>query len=375
MPDMTTPPQPSYTMLAGVGGIGTGVFFQLEGDHTLGRNESRLGHMLDARDYCKLHIIAHYVAVMTGAAAGAAPFGVVPVGKVGNDPPGQALRAQMAEAGMDVRFVDVVDEAPTMMSVCLQYPDASGCNVTTSRSATSQLTADDVERVGPLLAECGRRAIVLAAPEAPLSPRHRLLQLGGVGGALRVAGFASAEIPEAQRRGMLAMVDLLAINEDEAAAIANSPPAAWPAHQFLDELSRQLMRENDRMQIVVSFGKHGAAAWSRGAWEHRNAMNVDVAATGGAGDALLAGILVGMVRGLPLIEPDRQRRAMTNRPLGDALDVGVLLAGLAVTSPHTIHPAASPEALFDLAAGQGITMTPKVASVLGRGCSSGADGL
>lgn len=51
----------SYQAMIGTGGIGSGVFFALDGDHTLGREESRSGRFLDKRDYCKLHIISHYV--------------------------------------------------------------------------------------------------------------------------------------------------------------------------------------------------------------------------------------------------------------------------------------------------------------------------
>jgi hypothetical protein len=46
-----------FHTLIGTGGIGTGSFFQLRGDHTLGREESRGGRFLDRRDYCKLHIV------------------------------------------------------------------------------------------------------------------------------------------------------------------------------------------------------------------------------------------------------------------------------------------------------------------------------
>jgi len=56
-----------FRQLVGVGGIGTGLFFELEGNHTLGRNESRPARFLSIRDYCKLHIISHYVAVLLGA--------------------------------------------------------------------------------------------------------------------------------------------------------------------------------------------------------------------------------------------------------------------------------------------------------------------
>jgi hypothetical protein len=51
----------NFRCLIGTGGVGSGSFFELEGNHTLGREESRAGRFLDRQDYCKLHIITHYV--------------------------------------------------------------------------------------------------------------------------------------------------------------------------------------------------------------------------------------------------------------------------------------------------------------------------
>ena len=55
-----------FKAMIGVGGIGSGRFFKLNGNHTLGREESRSGQFLDTQDYCKLHIISHYVKVLLG---------------------------------------------------------------------------------------------------------------------------------------------------------------------------------------------------------------------------------------------------------------------------------------------------------------------
>ena len=115
-----------------MGGIGSGIVFALEGGHDLGRNESRPGRLLDVRDYCKLHIVAHYPSVLLGARPEGAPFHVLPIGKVGDDEAGRRLRAEMTAAGMDLRFVDTVTGPPTLFSVCFLYPDGSGGNVTTS---------------------------------------------------------------------------------------------------------------------------------------------------------------------------------------------------------------------------------------------------
>ncbi|MFI5185052.1 MAG: carbohydrate kinase family protein, partial [Vicinamibacteria bacterium] len=190
-----------YRRLVGVGGIGAGLFFALEGNHDLGRNESRPAKLLDVRDYCKLHIVAHYPATLLRATASGEPFHVLPVGKVGEDETGVRLRREMAATGMDMRFVETVPGAPTLQSVCFQYPDGSGGNVTTTDSAASRLGAADVDRAVPFLA---RGTIALAAPEVPLPARQRLLQAGGQSGSLRVAAIASAEAKEAMALGLFA---------------------------------------------------------------------------------------------------------------------------------------------------------------------------
>ncbi|NIN09662.1 MAG: hypothetical protein GTO76_13735, partial [Planctomycetales bacterium] len=68
--------EPRYQAMIGVGGIGSGSFFALRGNHTLGREESRGGRFLDRRDYCKLHIISHYVKTLLGP-----EFSTIPIGQ------------------------------------------------------------------------------------------------------------------------------------------------------------------------------------------------------------------------------------------------------------------------------------------------------
>ena len=55
-----------YDVVVGTGGIGSGIFLALEGNRTLGREESRPAELLDQRDYCKLHIVCHYVQRLLG---------------------------------------------------------------------------------------------------------------------------------------------------------------------------------------------------------------------------------------------------------------------------------------------------------------------
>lgn len=335
------PADPPYRMLAGVGGIGTGMFFALEGRHALGRNESRPGRLIDMRDYCKLHIIAHYVAVLLGAKPSGGPFHVLPVGKVGDDEAGRRLTHEMQDAGMDTRFVRVARGRPTLLSVCFQYPDGSGGNITTTDAAASALSAADVRRAVPLMKRHSGKLIALAAPEVSLRVRRDFLAAATRLGALRAAAFASAEIRAASRMGIFRLCDLVSINEDEAAMLAGVSFNPARPQPLLDKCAAALTRLNPAMRIVVSAGARGAYGFENGRWRHRPAIKVKVRSTAGAGDALLSGVLTGLAAGWPLIGA-----CPAARPFADALDLGVTLASFKCTSPHTIHPGADLAALL-----------------------------
>jgi hypothetical protein len=162
-----------YEALIGTGGIGTGTFFLLEGDHTLGREESRGGRFLDRRDYCKLHIVCHYVLALLGTR-----LRVLPIGRLGQDEAGRELRREMEEAGLELSYVRELADRPTLSSFCFLYPDGTGGNLTTADSACAAVDRAAVEEAAPDFAFWRGRGIALAEPEVPLEPRMRLLELG-----------------------------------------------------------------------------------------------------------------------------------------------------------------------------------------------------
>ena len=103
-----------FDALIGTGGIGTGHFFALSGNQTLGREESRSGRFLENRDYAKLHIIAHYMQTLMGPS-----FKTYPIGALGVDDASRYLCEEMNAAGLDLSNVVKFDDAPTMDCICL----------------------------------------------------------------------------------------------------------------------------------------------------------------------------------------------------------------------------------------------------------------
>ena len=324
-----------YEALIGTGGIGSGNFFRLDGDHTLGREESRSGRFLDRRDYCKLHIACHYVKDLLGDR-----IAVLPIGRLGDDEAGRELRHEMEEVGLDLRHVNTLPNRPTLFSFCFLYPDGTGGNLTTANSACASVEPTSVEAAAPDFAAWRGRGIALAEPEVPLEARLRLLELGGEHDFLRAASFTLGEMPAVRERGLLQRVDLLGVNLEEALAAAGLPPAgreaADPAAQAAAAISA-LSRQHPALQLSVTAGVHGSWCWDGSAISHAPALPVRVETTGGAGDAHFAGILAGLAAGLPL--PSAQQ-------------LGTLVAAASVTSPHTIHKGITREMLRELAAGR-----------------------
>jgi sugar/nucleoside kinase (ribokinase family) len=324
----------------GVGGVGRGTVYALDGTHDLGRNESRPARLLDVRDYCKLHIIAHYPSLLLGAPA---QFQVVPIAKVGHDEAGRGLAEEMRQAGMDCRFVETVAGLPTLQSVCFQYPDGSGGNLTASNSAAAALRESDVERAADLI---DRRTIALAAPEVPLPVRGRLLRLATERGAFRVASFTSVEVVAARSSGLLQRCDLLALNEDEASALTGLRFDAREPAPMLSACAAVVEAERSRARLLLTVGTEGAFGFDGERWTHRPALPVSAVGTAGAGDALLAGVLTALAVGASF---------------ASALAFGVLLAAYKVTSPHTIHPDAHLDALLAFAAAHEISLDQDLA--------------
>jgi len=178
-----------YQAMIGTGGIGSGVFFALDGDHTLGREESRSGRFLDKRDYCKLHIISHYVKVLLGP-----DFQTILVGKVGDDEVGRRLLAEMQDTHLDLRYVSAAPGEQTLFSTCFVYPDGSGGNLTTADSASARVDKAYIAEASSAFRHYQNRGIALAAPEVPLNARQKLLELGRQYGFFSAASLNSAEI-------------------------------------------------------------------------------------------------------------------------------------------------------------------------------------
>jgi ribokinase len=335
--------------LVGTGGIGHGSFFLVDGNETLGREESRAGRFLDRRDYCKLHIICHYVKVLLSEG-----FNVIPVGRVGQDSDGERLRAEMDEVGLDTRLVEIAEAVPTLFSFCYLYPDGSGGNLTTRDAASGTVDARAVRAAEPLMESLGNAGIALAVPEVPLAARRTLLEQAVRHGLFTAASFSRVEMEEVRASGVLALVELCALNLEEAAAaagIAQDRVLRGAPLEIAQRSVESLSRAFPRLCLSITAGKTGSWSWDGHELAFDAAVAVKVEGTSGAGDAHFAGVLAGL---------------SANLSLSEAQQVGTIVAGASVTSPHTIHPELT-SALLRSTCGLRVRTSERVLSLLDTG--------
>lgn len=283
-------------VLIGTGGLGTGIFFALEGDETVGREESRGGYLLDSRDYGKLHIVCHYVSALLSD-----DFLVVPIGRVGHDPAGQSVRQDLRDVGAETSRVSTDRDRPTMFSVCFAYPSGEGGNLTSLNSASSAVSSADIQAAEPLFQRFRGRGIALAVPEVPMAARAALLSQASADGFLRIGSFVTAELRSDAVHDLLGLLDVLAINRDEAAALAGCDPAASPG-SVVEAAAELVSSRYPGLSLVVTVGPDGSWVWDGGELTSDPGIATRSRNAAGAGDAHLGGVIAGLAAGIALAE-------------------------------------------------------------------------
>jgi sugar/nucleoside kinase (ribokinase family) len=301
----------------------------LNGNQTLGREESRGGKFVDARDYCKLHIIAHNYKMLMGP-----EFPVFPIGKIGDDDVGRVLFDEMEQAGLEMPFVQYSKGDRTLFGFCFLYPDGTGGNLTTDESASTKVGPSFIETARPVFKRYAGNFISLAAPEVPLAARKRLLELSEEYGGFSAASFTSNEMATAEEMNLFGLVSLLAMNKDEAAAFLKADTGHSAPRSVAEKVVEKISNMKLATWVSITFGKEGSWSWDGAGLSFVAAFPVETVSTAGAGDAHLAGIMAGLSVGMAL----KQAQVLGN-----------LAAAFSVTSPHTIHPNLNRKNLKDFA--------------------------
>lgn len=211
------------------------------------------------------------------------------VTQVGDDPGGRALRAACADLGIDVQGVLCSPIHPTSEYVAVV--DGRG-ELVIGVAATAAIDALPVAMLGAAFDDDARTAWTFADCTLPVAVLAALLEDRRAGGPpLAVDAVSTARVARlpADLRG----IDLLFLNVDEAQALLGTAEVDAGA-------AGRRLRERGAGAVVLTRGAQGIVVTdAEGSAEIAVPAAVPVDVTG-AGDALVAGTLFGLLEGAPL---------------------------------------------------------------------------
>ncbi len=184
------------------------------------------------------------------AAAKLAPNGTVVrmLGRVGSDSFGQALKANLAGVGVDIRGVLETDSEATGIA-CIQVDDAGQNSITVAPGANGVLSPADID--SERWALDGARSVLLQL-EVPIETVAEGLREAHRVGAICILDPAPARALPAE---ILQLVDIATPNENEACILAGLRPSRVNATDAVGLGNR--IRELGARAVVVKLGDQG----------------------------------------------------------------------------------------------------------------------
>ncbi|HEY0276469.1 MAG TPA: carbohydrate kinase [Paenirhodobacter sp.] len=234
---------------------------------------------------------------------------------VGDDQTGQHLLSHLRERGVDVSRVILTNESATAEYGALLSPEGELALGIADMGIFDLLTPAALARVWSHVAGA---AWVFADTNLPEDTLHSLIRRQGGGRyQLTVDGVSTHKVRRLPED--LSGIDLLFLNADEAAAVLDVPVPQTPG-DLLTAAQGIVARGAKRAQ--VSMGPEGIAIAGDG---HEMIIPAVAATTidiTGAGDAMVAGTLYGLVQG---------------QSFSQAARIGSLLGALTVETPGTVR--------------------------------------
>jgi len=207
------------------------------------------------------------------------------LGRIGEDGFGRTLKASLAQEGVDVTWVQ---ETPGPSGAAFILVDPTGQNqIAVAPGANARLAPGDLPETAFREAE-----VLLLQLEIPLETVAQAVALGRKAGSRILLNAAPAQkLPPAIWQG----VDLLLVNEVEAAQLAESSPPRTPEEAL--DLARRLRELVP--QVVLTLGGQGAV-WSGEEESHLPAFAVRAVDATAAGDAFAGALAVALAEGMSM---------------------------------------------------------------------------
>ena len=311
--------QPAYNKIVGTGGLGVGVIYQMDGNHPIGKSESRKAFLQPYQDFCKIHIILHYVSKLIQDLS--LPVKVFPISGVGDDANGRKILNLLEKVGMELDLVKSLNDRPTLTCICQNYPDGSSSNITEGASACDILNEKLFPEVEKLF---DSKTLFAAAPEVPLEFRQALLQKAKLAGAFTLASYASGEIKNTPNLNF-DNVNILLLNHDETCAMLAVEPEL-SIEELLLKIPQKLKDFISNNHFIFTNGKEGVYYFHKKEINKLTPHAFPSKNTAGAGDAFFSGILFGLLKGCQIFSSQGEC----------AMGWGLLFSRISVESADTI---------------------------------------
>lgn len=308
-----------YNKIVGTGGLGVGVIYQMDGNHPIGKSESRKAYLQPYQDFCKIHIILHYVSKLIQDLA--LPVKVLPISAVGVDANGRKVLKLLEKVGMELDFVKSLSDRSTLSCICQNYPDGSSSNITEGASACDDLNEKMFPEIQTVF---DSQTIFVAAPEVPLEFRQSLLQKSKNAGAFTLASYTSGEIKHDSHLNF-ANIDVLLLNHDETCALLEVEPEIG-LKEMLKMIPQKLSAFLNHGHFIFTNGKEGVYHFHKNERNQSKPFVFPSKNTAGAGDAFFSGILFGILKGCPVYSDS----------LECSIGWGLLFSRISVESTDTI---------------------------------------
>jgi pseudouridine kinase len=239
---------------------------------------------------------------------------------VGTDEGGEALLRHASRCGIDTGLVIRDGRQRTCEYAAILEPDGGLLLGMADMTAIECISVEDVaarwdamEHAAWLFVDCNVSSAVLAycIERARESVIHLAVDA--------VSESKVRKLPE-----NLHGIDLLVLNEGEAAALLGEDPAERDTRE-----RARALQERGAVRVTVTLGRAGSIVASENIVDVP-ALEVRCADATGAGDALVAGTLYGL---------------LTGRGASESARLGAACAALTVESPESVRPDLSPQLL------------------------------
>ncbi len=209
------------------------------------------------------------------------------VGKIGTDKRGEALMEELADIGIDTRFVASDKKHRTAYSLIISL-DSGERTILVYRGASDYLSREEIP-----WKEIKKACWFYLAPfSGKLAKLTKSLVDFAYENKIKVAfnpGYSQLDLPQNTLRHILKRIDVLILNEEEASKLTKIP------YQKEEKIFRQIDEWVGGVTIITK-GKKGATAFENGSLYYAPILKRKVVDLTGAGDSFGAGFVSHFMR-------------------------------------------------------------------------------